>query len=128
MKITTYNLEGPSTIKLLSICRTHNFSFPRPPTPITQTHTNIYISTDKDMDYLRLPTEFPNSAHEVIVYLESIHLAVLDVDTGPKTHEMISYHNITEPAAVRERIQCASIIIALKAKINKETLGKAPYL
>jgi hypothetical protein len=55
MKITIYILEGLSTTNhYIGICRIHNFSFPRPPTPNTQTYTNIHKHTQT---YIYPPTK-----------------------------------------------------------------------
>ncbi|OTA98453.1 hypothetical protein M426DRAFT_17389 [Hypoxylon sp. CI-4A] len=79
-------------------------------------------------DALQLPERLPSSSHEVIVLLEGVHLSIEDVDTAPLTHELISYENIRKSDGVRERIQCASIVIATQAVITAESLGDAPYL
>lgn len=78
---------------------------------------------------IRQPQRPASADHEVIVLLEGVHLTFEDIDTAPlKTHEMITYHRVTAPAEVRERIQCASIVIATQCRINAESLGEAPHL
>ncbi|ETS74446.1 hypothetical protein PFICI_14312 [Pestalotiopsis fici W106-1] len=77
---------------------------------------------------IRRPQQLPSANHEVIVLLEGVHLTFEDIDTAPKSHELISYHRITAPDQVRERIQCASIVIATQCRINADSLGEAPYL
>ncbi|KAF3015108.1 hypothetical protein E8E14_012724 [Neopestalotiopsis sp. 37M] len=78
---------------------------------------------------IRQPQRPALADHEVIVLLEGVHLTFEDIDTAPlKTHEMITYHRVTAPAEVRERIQCASIVIATQCRINAESLGEAPHL
>ncbi|KAI1393506.1 D-isomer specific 2-hydroxyacid dehydrogenase [Hypoxylon trugodes] len=77
---------------------------------------------------LKAPKRMPSSTHEVIVMLEETHLVLGEVDTAPHSHELISYFSITKADEVRERIQCASIVIAPQAFITAESLGEAPYL
>lgn len=77
---------------------------------------------------LKTPERMPSSTHEVIVVLEETHLAIDNVDTVPQSHELISYFSITRADEVRERIQCASIVVATQAFITAESLGEAPYL
>ncbi|KAJ8110569.1 hypothetical protein ONZ43_g5836 [Nemania bipapillata] len=80
------------------------------------------------MDLLEVPKQLPSSTHEVIVVLEEVHLAVDQIDTAPRSHEIISYHRIAQADEIRRRIQCASIVIAAQAFITAESLGEAPYL
>jgi glycerate dehydrogenase len=80
------------------------------------------------MDTLKLPMQLPSLEHEVIIVLEEVHLAIDDVDTAPRSHELISYHRISKAHEIRSRIQCASIVIAAQALITAESLGDAPYL
>ncbi|KAI0483108.1 D-isomer specific 2-hydroxyacid dehydrogenase [Xylariaceae sp. FL0804] len=79
-------------------------------------------------DDLKRPGQLPSSTHEVVVLLEAVHLPPGDLDTSPRTHELIVYQSINRPDEIRERIQCASIVIAPQAHINAETLGEAPHL
>lgn len=79
-------------------------------------------------DTLKLPQQLPSSTHEVIVVLDEVHFAVENIDTTPRSHEIISYHRIATADDVRSRIQCASIVIATQAFITAESLGEAPYL
>lgn len=60
--------------------------------------------------------------------LEETHLVVDDVDTAPRSHQLVSYFNVSQADEVRERIQCASVVIATQALITAESLGEAPYL
>ena len=80
------------------------------------------------MDTLKLPKELPSATHEVVVVLEAVHLPIDDIDTAPRSHELISYHRASKADEVRERIQSASIVVAAQAKITAESLGDAPYL
>lgn len=77
---------------------------------------------------LKTPQQLPSSTHEVIVVLEETHLVVDDVDTAPRSHQLVSYFNVSQADEVRERIQCASVVIATQALITAESLGEAPYL
>lgn len=79
------------------------------------------------LDTLKLPERLPSSTHEVIVMLEEVHMVLEDIDTAPRTHEYISYRRISKAEEVRERIQCASIVIAPQAFIAAESLGDAPH-
>ncbi|KAI0193453.1 D-isomer specific 2-hydroxyacid dehydrogenase [Astrocystis sublimbata] len=74
------------------------------------------------------PKQLPSPSHEVIVVLEEVHLPVSQVDTSPRTHEIISYRSISRPDEIRARVQCASILIATQAFITADSLGDAPYL
>ncbi|KAH9998198.1 D-isomer specific 2-hydroxyacid dehydrogenase [Xylariaceae sp. FL0662B] len=80
------------------------------------------------IDELRLPERLPSSTHEVVVLLEEVHMTIEDLDAAPRSHELISYHRVTKSDDVRERIQCASIVIAAQSYITAESLGEAPYL
>lgn len=80
------------------------------------------------LDMLKLPEGLPSSTHEVIVLLEEVHMVLEDIDTAARTHEYISYQRISKAEEVRERIQCASIVIAPQAFITAESLGDAPHL
>ncbi|KAH9908390.1 D-isomer specific 2-hydroxyacid dehydrogenase [Xylariomycetidae sp. FL2044] len=80
------------------------------------------------VDTPKKPKQVPSSAHQVIVLLEAVHLTIEDIDTTPCTHELISYHRVTRAVEIRERIQCASIVIAIQSFITDESLGEAPYL
>ncbi|KAI1495870.1 glycerate dehydrogenase [Biscogniauxia marginata] len=82
------------------------------------------MATDK----LKLPKQLPSSTHEVIVLLEEVYMTVEDLDTSPRSHELISYHHVTKPHRIETRIQCASIVIAVQASITSESMGEAPYL
>ncbi|KAI1262909.1 D-isomer specific 2-hydroxyacid dehydrogenase [Xylariaceae sp. FL1019] len=80
-------------------------------------------------DPLKLPQQYPSPTHDVVVVLEEIHLSIgNDLDTGPRSHEIISYHRVAKPNDIRERIQCASVVVATQCFINSESLGEAPYL
>ncbi|KAI0484982.1 hypothetical protein GGR56DRAFT_669483 [Xylariaceae sp. FL0804] len=79
-------------------------------------------------DSLKSPKQLPSSTHEVIVVLQSLHLPLDGIDTTPRTHELIAYSNVDAYDEVRERIQCASIVVAIQSHINRHTLGRAPYL
>ncbi|OTB12492.1 hypothetical protein K445DRAFT_369360 [Daldinia sp. EC12] len=80
------------------------------------------------LDTLKLPERLPSSTHEVIVLLEEVHIILNNIDTAPRTHEYISYRHINKEEEIRERIQCASIVIAPQAFITTDSLGEAPYL
>ncbi|KAI2631185.1 D-isomer specific 2-hydroxyacid dehydrogenase [Xylaria nigripes] len=80
------------------------------------------------MDSVRLPKQLPGPTHEVIVILEEVHLAIENIDTAPRSHELISYWRSASADEVRSRIQCASIVVATQAYITAESLGEAPYL
>ncbi|KAI1081456.1 D-isomer specific 2-hydroxyacid dehydrogenase [Whalleya microplaca] len=80
------------------------------------------------VDTLKLPERLPSLTHEVIVLLEGVHMTIEDVDTAPKSNELISYHRIIKADEVRDRIQCASVVIATQALITANSLGEAPYL
>ncbi|KAI0141244.1 D-isomer specific 2-hydroxyacid dehydrogenase [Xylariaceae sp. FL1272] len=78
---------------------------------------------------LKLPHKYPSPTHDVIVVLEEVHLSIDGtIDTGSRTNELISYHRISKPDEVRDRIQCASIVVATQSFITPESLGEAPYL
>ncbi|KAK6199746.1 poly(A)-specific ribonuclease [Pestalotiopsis sp. IQ-011] len=74
------------------------------------------------------PARLPSAAHDVVVLLEGVHITFDDIDTAPRSHELITYHRVTAAADIRERVQCASIVIAPQCHINAESLGEAPYL
>ncbi|KAK9413613.1 putative D-isomer specific 2-hydroxyacid dehydrogenase NAD-binding domain-containing protein [Seiridium unicorne] len=80
------------------------------------------------LDALKLPKHLPSLTHEVVVLLEGVHMTIEHVDTAPHSHELISYHRITKADEIRERIQCASIIIATQCLITADSLGDAPHL
>ncbi|KAI0505914.1 D-isomer specific 2-hydroxyacid dehydrogenase [Xylaria bambusicola] len=80
------------------------------------------------MDALKVPDQLPSLDHEVIVLLEEVHFTVDAVDTTPRSHEILAYHRISKAEEIRERIQCASIVIATQSCITAESLGEAPYL
>ncbi|RWA08406.1 hypothetical protein EKO27_g6689 [Xylaria grammica] len=78
---------------------------------------------------LKLPQQCPSSTHEVIVVLEDVHLSIGGkIDTGSRSYELISYHSISKPDEIRDRVQCASVVIATQAFITSDSLGEAPYL
>ncbi|KAI0518500.1 D-isomer specific 2-hydroxyacid dehydrogenase [Xylaria bambusicola] len=78
---------------------------------------------------LKLPRQYPSSTHEVVVVLEDVHLSIDgDIDTGSRSYELISYHCISKPDEICDRIQCASIVIATQSFITSDSLGEAPYL
>ncbi|KAI1809563.1 D-isomer specific 2-hydroxyacid dehydrogenase [Poronia punctata] len=79
-------------------------------------------------DALILPKQLPSPTHQVIVVLEAVHLPITDIDTTPQTHELISYHKVHLLDEIRDRIQCASIVVTAQALITAESLGDAPYL
>ncbi|KAI0391185.1 D-isomer specific 2-hydroxyacid dehydrogenase [Xylariaceae sp. FL0594] len=79
-------------------------------------------------DALKLPKQLPSDTHEVVVLLEAVHLPLEDLDTAPRSHELISYPRAFTADEIRERIQCASIVVAPQAKITPESLGEAKYL
>ncbi|KAI0014933.1 hypothetical protein F4780DRAFT_766273, partial [Xylariomycetidae sp. FL0641] len=79
-------------------------------------------------DSLKLPKQMPSTNHEVIVFMEGMYMSLGEVDTTPRSHEVISYHRITDAEEIRQRIQCASIVIVIQSVISAESLGEAPYL
>ncbi|KAI1340624.1 D-isomer specific 2-hydroxyacid dehydrogenase [Xylariaceae sp. FL0016] len=74
------------------------------------------------------PQQLPSSTHHVVVLLDGVHMTLDDLDTAPYSHEVLSYHRVTEPSSIRERIQCASIVVSVQSHITAESLGDAPYL
>ncbi|KAI1491926.1 hypothetical protein F5X96DRAFT_629001 [Biscogniauxia mediterranea] len=55
------------------------------------------------VDGLKLPLKLPSSTHEVIVMLEGIHVPIDQVDTTPRSHELISYHYMAKSHEIRRR-------------------------
>ena len=74
------------------------------------------------------PDRLPDSDHEVIVVLETIHLSTPEFDTAPKSHEVISYKYQTGQDDVASKLQCASIVLTTTCPINAQTLGDAPFM
>ncbi|KAF9872769.1 glycerate dehydrogenase [Colletotrichum karsti] len=76
------------------------------------------------------PANLPSPTHHVIVKLETIHVAVPEIDTGALSHEVIGYEYTrpSESAVAAARVRPASILITTTVPINADTLGEAPYL
>ncbi|KAF4807328.1 Glycerate dehydrogenase [Colletotrichum siamense] len=79
---------------------------------------------------IKRPASLPSATHHVVVKLETIHVALPEVDTGDLTHEVIGYEYTrpSEPQVAAARVWPASILITTTVPISKETLGEAPYL
>ncbi|CAJ2508905.1 Uu.00g139310.m01.CDS01 [Anthostomella pinea] len=77
---------------------------------------------------IKFPKQLPSATHEVVVLLAPVHLNLKDIDSDPRSHELISYHNLSKSDEIRERVQHASIITTTTAHINAESLGQAPRL
>ncbi|KAJ9148603.1 Glycerate dehydrogenase [Pleurostoma richardsiae] len=80
------------------------------------------------MESILRPKKLPDETHEVIVVLEAIHVAMPEVDTSPRTHEVLSYPRTSPADDVAARVRDASIVIVTTCAINAKTLGEAPYL
>ncbi|EFQ27532.1 D-isomer specific 2-hydroxyacid dehydrogenase [Colletotrichum graminicola M1.001] len=79
---------------------------------------------------VKKPARLPSPTHHVIVKLETIHVALPDVDMGSVTHEVIGYEYTrpSEAGVVAARAWPASVLITTTVPVNKDTLGEAPYL
>lgn len=74
------------------------------------------------------PKELPSWDHEVIVSLEEVHFSVGPLDTAPRGHEIIKYQRTPTYTHLRDRVQCASIVIVTQQETSARSLGEAPYL
>lgn len=79
---------------------------------------------------VKQPARLPDATHHVIVKLETIHVAVPEIDTAGMTHEVVAYEYTrpAESAVAAARVRPASVLITTTVPINKATLGEAPYL
>ncbi|TDZ29986.1 Glycerate dehydrogenase [Colletotrichum spinosum] len=80
---------------------------------------------------IKKPARLPDATHHVVVKLETIHVAVPDIDTGSATtHEVVGYEYTrpSEAEVAAARVWPASILITTTVPISAATLGEAPYL